>query len=430
MDKLLKDHMKDVINQTPIIDPHSHLKEGNICGDLLDVATYHWIMSELNSVGMNCEEVLDKSKSKEERLLILVPWLKKIYNTSSVCCLKQVLKDLYGFCDDLDENNCLDLLKISEGKSGSDGWSEFVVSKTGIKKFVTSLGNSDDHLRRDDFLLMADLHYLFNPYMALDLDPWFPEFHKDSGRYLEALEKIGKREIFDSKGVCESIEYFLSSVYTGRVKYFNCVIFADFFFGLPDYTVVDGIISKMKKGEKTCKKDIDVLIQYTTWNILKVLNDLKATLQICTGAEYQICGGRSLSRYNQEWVSSMIKTCHEFPDIRFDFMSASRIMYHELAVAAKMIRNVSIQAMWWHTYTHSCMKELYTWLEIVPLPKLGGFFCDAYFCEMTYGKLQLFKNAFAEVLTEKVEDGVFSLRYAEEVVRKLLYDNPANTYNL
>ena len=126
----------------------------------------------------------------------------------------------------------------------------------------------------------------------------------------------------------------------------------------------------------------------------------------------------------------MIKTCYVFPNIKFDFMSASRIMYHELAVAAKMIRNVHIQTMWWHTYTPSCMGDLYAWLEIVPLPKLGGFFCDAYYCEMTYAKLQIVKRALIDVLARKIENGIFTEAYAMVVARSLLYENPVNLYDL
>ena len=111
-------------------------------------------------------------------------------------------------------------------------------------------------------------------------------------------------------------------------------------------------------------------------------------------------------------------------------MSTSRIMYHELAVAAKMIRNVHIQSMWWHTYTPSCIEDLYAWLEIVPLPKLGGFFCDAYYCKMTYAKLQLVKRTLIEVLAKKVENGLFTADYAVEAARSLLFSNPASLYSL
>jgi glucuronate isomerase len=431
MDKGLRPYLEERINEIPIVDPHTHLKEDKLSGSLMEVATYHWVLSELHSVGMDYNELLLKpGLSEEEKLANYVPYFKKISNTASAWCVKKVFSDLYGFDEELDEKNYVKLLALAAKKTADPGWTEKVVQKTGIKRFVTSVGNKGTAIARSDFSLMVDLHYLFNPYMALDLEPWFSEFYKDESKYLDAIEKVGGKPVYNSRDLINNLESFLRSQITGRVKYFNCVIFSDFHFTEPDMLDVDRIIDRRNKGIKLDKRETDILIHFTTWNILRILDSIKATLQICVGAEYQICGGRSLSRYGPDWVSNMIKTCYVFPNIKFDFMSASRIMYHELAVAAKMIRNVHIQTMWWHTYTPSCMEDLYAWLEIVPLPKLGGFFCDAYYCEMTYAKLQMVKRALIDVLARKIENGIFTEDYALVVARNLLYENPVNLYGL
>lgn len=431
MDKQLRTYFDDRINEIPIVDPHTHLKEDSLSGSLMDVASYHWILSELHSVGMDYQDLLlNPQITEEEKLINYIPYFKKIANTASAWCVKKVFSDLYGFEEELDEKNYIKLLELALGKKADPGWTEAVIKKTGIKRFVTSVGNAGVNNMRNDFNLMVDLHYLFNPSMALDLDPWFSEFYKDESKYLDALEKVGGSSIRSAGDITAILEKFLYGQLKGRTRYFNCVIFVNFRFLEPDTNEVERVIDRRNRGTKLSREDTDILVKYTTWNILRVLDSLKATLQICAGSEYQICGGRSLSRYEANWVSDIIKTCYCFPHIKFDFMSASRIMCHELAVAAKMIRNVHMQSMWWHTYVPSCIEELYTWLEIVPLPKLGGFFCDAYFCEMTYAKLQLVKKALANVLSKKVEDGVFTEAYAVRVAEALLCENPARLYNL
>ena len=42
---------------------------------------------------------------------------------------------------------------------------------------------------------------------------------------------------------------------------------------------------------------------------------------------------------------------------------------------------------------------------MAPMTKVGGFLCDAYYAEWTYGKLQVVKKAMASALARLVETG-------------------------
>ena len=432
MDKGLKEYLAQAVDELPVADPHSHLSEDKISGSLMEVAAYHWIMSEFHSVGMDYEILLPESSlSDEEKLAAYVPYFKKINNTASAWCVKRVFADLYGFRDELDESNYRELLNCAARETARPDWADYVVKKTNIKKFVTSVGNATrTGAVRPDFGLMVDLHYLFNPSMALDVYPWFGDYYKDETKYLDALEKIGGRPVRCARDINAALEAFLVPLISGRTRYFNVVIFSEFLFALPDAVDVDRIVDRNSKGMELSSDEMKTLVAYTTWNILKILDSMRATLQICAGAEYQVCGGRSLSQYRHDWVGETIKTCYKFPNIQFDFMTASAIMYHELAVAAKMIRNVHLETMWWHTYVPALMENLYLGLEIVPLPKLGGFFCDGYYVEFTYAKFQMFKKALVNVLARKVEEDYFTPERAVAVAGALLMDNPSGLYHL
>lgn len=430
--KEMKEIVLNEINKIDIIDIHTHLREDKLTASAIDILSYHWVLSELNSVGMDYQNLLLNGKlSLEEKYMNVIPYYQKMGNTATAWCVKTVFKDLYGFDEELTLQNYKKLIELSESKCNDEKWTENVTDKTRIKKFVTSVGNASKYGNaKKNFDLMVDLHYLFNPSMAVDLDPWFTEFYKDETKYLEALGKIADKRILNSNDIIEGLEHFVNENYKERAKYFNTVIFVEFRFMEIDKSDIDIIIERWNKGFTPSEKEMNLLICFVTWNILRILDSLKSTFQICIGAEYQICGGRSVSRYDTTWVRDMVKICYTFPHIKFDFMCASKIMFHEMAVAAKMIRNFHIQSMWWHTYLPSCIQSLSEYLEIVPAVKLGGFFCDAYYLEMTYGKLQMVKNSFAEALSNKIESGFYSEKSAIDIAVRLFNKNPLELYGL
>lgn len=428
----LKRDIASEIDKISIVDPHTHMREDDLTSHAVDVLSYHWVLSELNSVGMDYDKVFtNKEIDLETRLKSILPYFPRLKNTATAQCVYNIFTDLYGFYDELNENNYKELLDISIKKSSSANWADTVFKKAKIDAFATSVGNaSKTGNARKDFSLMADLHYLFWPAGATDLLPWFGDFAGDVTRYAEAIERIGRCPVSSAKDIKKAIRNFIADVYKGRTKFFNTFVPIEFRFAKVDDFAADQALKSFRKEAGKSKKDLELLVGYVTWTILEVLNEINATLQIAVGAEYFICGGRSLSRFESTWVSDMVKICYQFPDIKFDFMNASFVMNHEMAVAAKMIRNFYIQNMWWHTYIPSCINSLYEKLELVPIVKLGGFYCDAYYCELTYGKLKLVKEAIVNVLYNKVENKVYNFDYAIEVANILLNRNPKNLYQI
>lgn len=428
----LRKDIASEIEKITIADPHTHMREDNLSSNAVDVLSYHWILSELNSVGMDyCNIFTNKDLDLETRLKSIVPYFPRMKNTATAQCVFNIFRDLYGFYDELNENNCKELLDISIKNSSDSNWPDTVFKKANINAFATSVGNAGKKgNERKDFSLMADLHYLFWPAGATDLLPWFGEFAGDVTRYVEAIERIGQCHVSSAKDIRKALQDFITGIYQGRIKFFNTFVPIEFRFTRVDEYAADQALLSFRKEGGNSKKDLDLLVGYVTWTILEVLNEIDATLQIAAGAEYFICGGRSLSRFESTWVSDMVKICYQFPNIKFDFMNASFVMNHEMAVAAKMIRNFYIQNMWWHTYVPSCINSLYERLEIVPVVKLGGFYCDAYYCELTYGKLKLVKDTIVNVLCDKVENKIYSADYAIEVANTLLNRNSKNLYRL
>jgi hypothetical protein len=428
----LRKEITSEIDRIEIVDPHTHMREDQLGSHVVDILSYHWILSELYSVGLDYEAVFTNQQlDLEIRLKSIIPYLSKMRNTATVRCVYNIFRDLYGFDSELTEANYQRLLDTSLKYSSQSGWTDTVFKKANLKSFATSVGNASQSGReRSDFRLMVDLHYLFWPTGATDLLPWFGEFAGDPTCYVESLEKIGGNSIATAGDIKKAIYSFIQGVYQGRVKFFNTFVPIEFRFRKVDAFAAEQALLSFKKANGQSPADLEVLVAYVTWLILEVLNEYGATLQIAVGAEYFICGGRSVSRFESTWVSDMVKICYTFPNIKFDFMNASAVMEHEMAVAAKMIRNFYIQNMWWHTYVPSRINSLYERLEIVPAVKLGGFYCDAYYCELTYGKLMMVKDTVIDVLCRKVENKIYTVEYALEIAHLLLYENPHTLYHI
>lgn len=430
--KELRNEIADEVNKIAIVDPHTHLKEDHLSSNVVDILSYHWVLSELNSVGLDYQDVfMNPNYDLETRLKSILPYFPQMRNTATSRCVHSIFRDLYGFHEELDESNYKKLLDISLKSTSQRGWADSVIKKANIETFVTGAGNASTMgNNRADFDLMAELNYICWPTGSTDNMPWFGEFALDDTKYIKALEKVGEIEINSAGDIKSALTHFLTSVRGGRLKFYSTYLPIDFRFVPVVDSVADRALASYKKSNGASKKDLDVLVHYVTWNMLEILNEIKTTLQVAVGAEYFICGGRSLSRFESTWVSDMVKVCYHFPNIKFDFMNASSVMTHEMAVAAKMIRNFYIQNMWWHTYVPSCMEDLYEKLEIVPMVKLGGFFCDAYYCELTYGKLQMVKDTIVDVLCKKVENKVYTVDFALKVANRLLHENPKAIYGI
>ncbi len=431
MDTLKAGLTKEILKQD-IVDPHTHLREDDMTSHVVDVLSYHWILSELNSVGMDYQlTLMNKSLSLEDRLLPTVPYLARMQNTATYRCLNNIFTDLYGFDEPLTVQSAPKLLELSLEKTNSPGWTDSIFKKANLVQFGTSAGNASKvGKERSDFVLMADLHYLFWPAGATDNTPWFTQFQLDETRYLDAIESVGGKEIATAADLRDCIQTFLHSIYRGRIKYFNAFLPIEFRFVPVEDSEAARAIVEFRKTKGKSRQAIDTLRQFVTWTILQTLNELHTTLQLAVGAEYFICGGRSISRFESTWVSDMVKVCYEFPGIKFDFMNASYAMNHEMEVAAKMIRNFYIQNMWWHTFVPSCIETLYEKLEVVPVVKLGGFYCDAYYSELTYGKYKMVLDSIINVLVRKIQNGIYTEDYALRIAERILYANQKELYEM
>src|SRR5262249_40359204 len=152
-------------------------------------------------------------------------------------------------------------------------------------------------------------------------------------------------------------------------------------------------------------------------------------VQIAVGAEYFICDGKSIPRFQESWTSEMARVFHHFGNVRFDIMMASDVLTHETIVLARQFPNVYLSGYWWHNFFPATIEKIAGMrIQMAPMTKIGGFLCDAYYAEWSYGKLQVVKKGMAAALARLVESGFFEIDEIPPLLHQMLHDTPRDLY--
>lgn len=430
----LSQRIERMIAETPIIDPHTHLRcDEPGAPDLASLMSYHWVQTELRAVGMPAAD-FDPALPADERVRRSIPYLRRMRNTAMAWCLYRIFRDLYDFSDrHLTESNYRDLIDRVARNAADPSWAPSLLrDRCKIRTVVTSLGNrSDDPARNpESFLFMLDAHYLFCPGVATDLTPFFAG-RTTKREYYEALCALfGERPSTDVQ-LQRLLHDWLDRTVTGRVRFSNTFLPIEQRFQPPDASQVHFVLTQAAAGHELSGGDVDVLVRFVTWHVLGWHHENKKAFQMAVGAEYFICDGKSIPRFQEHWTSEMARAFHHFGNVRFDLMMASDVLTHEVAVLARQFPNVYASGYWWHNFFPATIEKIFGQrVQMAPMTKIGGFLCDAYYAEWTYGKLQVTKKAMAAALARLVEAGFYEEDELPAILQQVLHDTPRDLYDL
>ena len=430
----LAQRIERMIGDTPIVDPHTHIRcDQPNAPDLAALMGYHWVKTELVAVGMPAGD-LDPALPPDERVRRSIPYLKRMRNTAMAWCLFRILRDLYDFDEpNLSEENYRDLFdKVA--KTGQDpDWARAVLhDRSNIRTVVTSLGNKsqDEAKNPDSFYYMLDAHYLFCPGVATDLEPFFVG-RTTKGEYFEALEAVLGERPTSTEQLERLIFDWLDRTVTGRVRFTNTFLPIEHRFTPPDASFVQSLLTRAAPGGVLSGPEVDSLANAVSWSVLKWHHERERAFQIAVGAEYFICDGKSIPRFQETWTSEMARAFHHFGGARFDLMMASDVLSHDVAVLARQFPNVYASGYWWHNFFPMTIeKNVGLRVQVAPMTKVGGFLCDAYYAEWSYGKLQVVRKAMAAALARLVEARFFEEDEIPPLLRQILHDTPRDLYGL
>src|SRR3954452_16654470 len=218
----LAQRIERMIADTPIIDPHTHIRcdEPN-APDLASLMGYHWVQTELRAVGMPAAD-LDPALPADERVRRSLPYLARMRNTAMAWCLFRIFRDLYDFGEpQLTESNYRDLLDKVARTGRDPAWAPALLrDRCNIRTVVTSLGNrsADPARNPDNVLFMLDAHYLFCPGVATDLTPFFAG-RTTKAEYYEALASVLGERPTASERLARLLRDWLDRTVTGPVRF-------------------------------------------------------------------------------------------------------------------------------------------------------------------------------------------------------------------
>jgi glucuronate isomerase len=421
-----------MIAETPIIDPHTHIRcDQPSAPDLASLMSYHWVQTELRAVGMPIAD-LDPSLPPDERVRRAIPYLRRMRNTAMAWCFYRILRDLYDLHEpNLTESNYRAVLDQVVATGRDPLWGPHVLrERCNVRTVVTSLGNrsADPSKNPASMLYMLDAHYLFCPGVATDLMPFFPGRTRKC-EYLDALCAVLGDRPATSERLGILLHDWLDRTVTGPVRFTNTFIPIEQRFLPPDDSAVRSVLARA--GGAPTEAEIDNLVRFVTWQVLGWHHDHRKAFQIAVGAEYFICDGKSIPRFQQNWTTEMARAFHHFGNVRFDLMMASEVLTHEVAVLARQFSNVYLSGYWWHNFFPGTIEKIISQrVQMAPMTKIGGFLCDAYYVEWTYGKLQVVKKAMAAALSRLVESGYYEEDEIPPILHQILHNTPRELYDL
>src|SRR5438552_3071977 len=108
----LTQELEEALAAVPVLDIHTHLIGGRLgARGLHDVLLYHMVISDLYSAGCPNGARLTQfpewptDKEAQQRIEHAIPFLPQICNTSSFWGLRTIVRDLYGWTEDITKEN-------------------------------------------------------------------------------------------------------------------------------------------------------------------------------------------------------------------------------------------------------------------------------------------------------------------------------------
>jgi glucuronate isomerase len=422
MQKGILSELREFVDTVPMVDIHSHINGSHPhARTLRDILFYHYIVTELRSAGMPLE-LVSRDLPVEDAVRNTLPFLLLIRNTSTYWYFTRMLKEMYGFgYDEINPKNVSGLLKaIDEGSKQPDRYKWILGDKAKISKTFLTITVNEPKPKFDSQFFAG----------ALRLDPLISNLNKVS---VESMEKATGNSV-------ESIDDFSDSLSRIFRTFSDCVAATVSFQPEDSFTNPTGAeaataFKKLVKGDKLAPKEKQALTSYAFRLALKCANESGFVFQVMLGAKRPVAGAApsdyAIVGVESYTASTLCPLFGEFSGLKFDVVTATPLLSHQLAVISKNYPNVHVSGYWWYAFYPTFIKQfLRERLQMLPRNKSNGFFSDAYVVEWSYAKSVMVRLQVATVLSEMVEDGYISIELAKELAVDLLNRNPKRLYGL
>ena len=455
------DDLETALGEIPILDIHTHLVGGRLgARGLHDVLLYHMVISDLYSAGCPNGARLTQfpgwptDKEAHQRIEEALPFLPHIRNTSSFWGVRTILRELYGWSEEITKNNWRKLDALIRERADDRAWHHSVLDRLNIRRTGTELarrGSGED----DDRLQYALEWGFFTRCQWGEFDTALYELERCWGRAPESPSPIGsgarsktERTIRSLADVHAAVDHYVSSIPYGQVLSTATHISTDINFRLVSDAEMEAALARREVG-RVCPQraaatqetpdgalgtdapypggpaDRDIYASYVNELFLTKLeaHGHEIVFQFSLGAEP--LPFETASRLSQRTIGQLGEMIARHPRLRLQCFLSSRHANQSLCTLARELPNFSLAGYWWHNFFPDVVRQVIAErLDMVPLNKQIGFFSDAYCVEWTYAKAMIVRKQLAKVLNEKIEQGQFTRDEALLIGRAILFESP------
>lgn len=411
----------DYINRLEIIDTHEHLmpfeaqREHN---DVISEYLTHYFSVDLVTSGLSLKQ-LDQVRGKEMSVMEKWNCIEKYWERSKFTGYGQAVaiaaRDIYGI-DEINRSSIEELNRRYLETFRQQHYHKIMKEKSNIKVAILDRFGERE-CDKDYFMITNFVRPMVYPYSYQEI----VNLEKETGvsistldNYLSACEKQMDSFLQTSKILKCTLAYnrslnFAKTEKYAAEKYFNKIL---------NRKHTDSISDSFEG-------DID-FSNYMFRYIISLAQERGMVMQIHTGI--QEGHGNILSNSHPGLLNQIFM---DYPDMKFDIFHIGYPYQSELGVMCKMFKNVYIDMCWAHIVSPVASRNILSeWLEFLPYNKINGFGGDYCFIDGVYGHQSIARRNIAEVLSEKVERGLFSVSKACEIGKAILYENPTELFGI
>lgn len=425
--------IEEAIAALPVIDTHEHTFPEEVRRqrslDLLSPEMHHYVGSDLVSAGMTPAEqarMYDQSQDPADRWDIFLRYWQYAKTTGYAKALHIACRDLFGVDDLMSAAPSLEgYHSVNEQLTASqqhEAWYRYILQERG--NIVLAI--PDVQSTQVDKTLFAPA-MRFDSFVSVGSRADVARLEGQTGQSIYDLKgHVAALSVAFERAKAEGMVTVKSGLAYRRIlKYDNVPrpdaerVFAQVVAGTR--TQGDG-----KTQDGLTFTECKPLQDYMLHQVVRLCIEHGVPMQIHTGLHAG--NGNIITNSNP---THLVNLFLQYPQARFDIFHAGYPYQSELATLGKNFQNVYVDLCWVHIISpYVARATLHEWLETIPHNKIFGFGGDYGPVELAYGHCVMARENIARVLSEKVEEGLYSVAQARVVGARLLHDNANEFFGL
>jgi glucuronate isomerase len=427
--------LEAALAKIPVLDVHTHLVGGRLgARGLHDVLLYHMVVSDLYAAGCPNGSRLTQfpgwpsEQEAHPRLEEAIPFLPRIRNTSSYWGVRIILRELYGWKEEITDKNWGKLDALIGERADDRAWHHSILDRLNIRRTGTELARRGQG-ENDDRLQYALEWGFFTRCQWGEFDTALYELEKCWGRSPESPSPIGtgvrpptERTIRSLEDVHAAVEHYVRAIPYGQVLSTATHLSTDI-----DYRLVSESEMKaaLQRRQQAGTAERDTYAAYVNELFLTALEQHghEIVFQFSFGAEP--LPHETGCRLSQKTIAQLGEIVARHPRLRFQCFLASRHANQSLCTLARELPNLSLAGYWWHNFFPDAIRQIISErLDMLPANKQVGFFSDAYCVEWTYAKAVIVRKQLASLLSERIKQGQYTEEESLAIARTILFESP------